>query len=435
MLTTLLQNLQGFVSRGFTVAFFVPSLAFSFCNGAMLYWSSGPFRRWAQDLLANGAGWRSLWAGATCLIAIAVLAYALSALSGRLRALLEGKWFGARLFLRGQFEARDRLVRECKSILSIRADLERSSSDDPQANRRGWSTRLREARVTGAKDQKGNNSFPFDREFRKDETTKEILALRSQRRSGGILLPEDIEKAVTKLEAVLRKNDAGAVYTKKNGKKLGTTVDDAQTELGNLIVYAVEFARDEHARLVTKFQFDFGGQPTISGHPAAPTSMGNVAATVHAYAETRYNLNLDIFWSRLQRSIRKDDGSYAAIQDSKTLLDFLIVSSWLTGAFGVLWTLALLVAGYDWVVFVGVGLGWPIAAYAWYRVAVEQYRAFADLLRAAVDIFRFNLLADLRIAPPADLDDERYLWDELNRTTALGDTDPVFRYQHPKSPS
>src|SRR5262249_28614214 len=153
-----------------------------------------------------------------------------------------------------------------------------------------------------------------------------------------------------------------------------------------------------------------------------------------SYATTRYNLNLDLHWSRLQKAVRRDDASWAIIQDSKTQLDFLINSCWLTIGWTAVWSVALLLRGYHPWVFLAVSLGGPLIARVWYLVAVEQYRAFADLLRTSVDLFRFDLLKDLRLALPADLLDERYLWDELNQVTAYGDQTSNFRFQHPKSP-
>jgi hypothetical protein len=204
------------------------------------------------------------------------------------------------------------------------------------------------------------------------------------------------------------------------------SLNEAHEQLVLLINHGVEHARQEHIRLLNRRQFNFGVQQL------APTTMGNIANTVQSYAISRYNLNLDIFWSRLQKAIQRDDKSYALVQDSKTQLDFLVTSCWLTMAWTVIWAPALAVAGHDWRVFLAAALGGPVIARLWYVAAVEQYRAFADVLRTAVDLFRFDLLKELRLAPPTDLHTERGLWDALNQLAGYGE-DPNLRYQHPKS--
>jgi hypothetical protein len=56
-------------------------------------------------------------------------------------------------------------------------------------------------------------------------------------------------------------------------------------------------------------------------------------------------------------------------------------------------------------------------------------------MRAIVDLSRFDLLKELRLALLADSDVERHLWEELNKHTTYGTNGARanFRSQHPKS--
>jgi hypothetical protein len=65
-------------------------------------------------------------------------------------------------------------------------------------------------------------------------------------------------------------------------------------------------------------------------------------------------------------------------------------------------------------VFLGVALFGPLAACAWYWVAVAQYRTVTDLLRSSVDLFRFELLAAFRYPSPDSVEEERYLWQAID---------------------
>jgi hypothetical protein len=81
--------------------------------------------------------------------------------------------------------------------------------------------------------------------------------------------------------------------------------------------------------------------------------------------------------------------------------------------------------------FLLVAVGGPIMAYAWYRIAVAQYRTFADVLRTSIDLFRFDMLSDLHFALPADVSDERDVWETLHKLTQFAE--PInLHYQHPK---
>jgi hypothetical protein len=63
----------------------------------------------------------------------------------------------------------------------------------------------------------------------------------------------------------------------------------------------------------------------------------------------------------------------------------------------------------------------------WYRAAAEQYRSFADIAMTSLDSFRLDLLRDMQLTPPADVQDERYMWENIDLLTTYGE-DRNFRY-------
>ena len=218
-----------------------------------------------------------------------------------------------------------------------------------------------------------------------------------------------------------------------HGDSCSSELSSAHEELLKLFDYARGKAHHEFLRTYNRRQFTYPGalSPENAGevNVLAPTLMGNIARTARSYALTRYGLDLEIFWTRLQRSAQTDTAFFGTLQDCKTQLDFLIAACWLTGLLTVIWTIAF--ARFDlWGPFTAVVAVGPVATYGWYRVACQVNRAFSDLLRSSVDLFRFKLLGDLHLGLPYGIFEERVLWDQMNGLTGYGRDVPVT-YKHP----
>jgi hypothetical protein len=424
MLSTLLQNLQSLLSKSFVIGSFFPALTFWFLNGLMLFWLFEPFRAEVLDSFGSGNTTRSAFLVGAALVGIALFAYALSAMSGTLRSLLEGKWWDwlSAAFVPAEAHRFYRIEQALNNVIALCGRLDLRAEDwkkrlkDARTEGSDFcKKRLRDARTEGSDKHPGVNVYTGTTE----PAAVQIRALHELHLNHTLLQAAQLEAAVTVLEQVLRQNDANAPVDGKYA------LDDAQQQLVWLIDRAVDRARDEHFRLANKHVFNFG---TLR---LAPTMMGNIADTVQSYAANRYRFNLEVFWSRLQKTLQKDEKFYLVVQDAKTQLDFLIACAWLTALWTAVWTIVLGIVSYHYRVFPAVALGGPVLAYVWYRVAVEHYRAFADVLRTAVDLFRFDLLKELRLAVPADVVDEWALWESLTALTAYSE-EYNFRYEHPK---
>ena len=84
---------------------------------------------------------------------------------------------------------------------------------------------------------------------------------------------------------------------------------------------------------------------------------------------------------------------------------------------GQAWTFTLLYQYRQPLLFLGVAACGPPAVYTFYRLACQAYRVFADLIRTSVDVYRFQLLNDLHVAPPTGTREEEKLWDLLGNRT------------------
>jgi hypothetical protein len=97
------------------------------------------------------------------------------------------------------------------------------------------------------------------------------------------------------------------------------------------------------------------------------------------------------------------------------------------------WSIVFLVLDPNRGAFLAAALGGPLLAYMWYRAAAEQYRSFADVLMTAFDTYRFQILTEMRLALPVDVEDERQTWERIDKLTTFGDVQN-FQYQPPKQP-
>jgi hypothetical protein len=416
MLSTVLTSLQNLIPGRFTVASFFPILAFSVLNGVMLFWLNAPSRALFVQTITAASATRSAFLIAATLIAIAMLAYIFSALLPGIQLLLEGRWPGwlIAIFVPVQVKQLEELEARTRANNKIRAGLEELVGQKPKTQ--DWKDRLATARQGGAANHAGTNTFT-----KKSAGATAVQKLARLRRRSLPIEADSLEEAVQAMVGDLTVNNAN--HPGPDGQYL---LDATQSILRRLIDYAMEHAQSENIRLRNKLLFNFGLQRP------APTLMGNIANTIQSYAEQRYNLNFEMFWSRMQRAIQRDKDFAPILQQAKMQLDFLVSCSSLTAIWAVIWVIVSFFTRAGQLPFLIAALLGPLIAYVWYRVAVAHYQTFADILRTSLDLFRFDLLKDLHLSLPDDVPGEQALWDTLHRIQSFYEPQSVH-YQHPKS--
>ena len=235
-----------------------------------------------------------------------------------------------------------------------------------------------------------------------------------------------LENTVKLLADALKTNDKRVKYGSDQSAKL--TLDDDQLELLILIDNAEDTstAREVQAFNEKEFQFGMG--------EIAPTAMGNIAQSMQSYAYSRYRLNLETFWSRLQLVLQSNKDFYANLLDTKTQLDFLVACCWLSGLTTVLWIALLLWGGHSIWPFLVVSVAGPLLSRFFYLLAVKNYLVFADIVRTGVDLYRFGLLQSLHVVLPHSIRDERATWQALERLSSYSQEEYELSYQHADKP-
>jgi hypothetical protein len=205
------------------------------------------------------------------------------------------------------------------------------------------------------------------------------------------------------------------------------TLDALHGEMIDVLVpYAIKIAqsREAHAFDVRDNLF---GQAEL-----APTRLGNDVAALRSYCETRYGFEFDFFWPRLQQVI-KNDNLAKALTAAKIQVDFFVLSFTLTVLFIAIWLVVLAGWGRSFGALMTVVATGPAVAAMWLWMVHESYSAYAELVRVAIDLSRFDLLQALRRPLPESANAERRVWEQMAQRLVLAAVDEDVAFKHPAS--
>jgi hypothetical protein len=400
MLSTLLNTLQSGLlgSRTYFFGSFLP-LALFFL--ASLSIGATTFPR-LHALLGALVTERPGSAAAGSLLTLLVSAYVLSAVNTSLRRLLEGEF---RFFppppLRSEL-----LRRELKVAAEARRNFERHQRSYFELVRPGWVEQLREARKQGA-------SKPPPAEI-PGPILAAVEALEKRKARFETLTLADLGAVLSDLKTRLESSSAN-----DKASAVSRRLNSLHIRVVDLVDYAAR--RLQNARLAAYKSF------AAFPDSIAPTRLGNIAGTLRSYASSRYGLPLDLLWTRFQRVVQDDEKLNGTLQDAKVQLDFLVSLAWLAGLFVVAWSVALAIYSRALGTYLLLALAGPFLVYLLYWLACQAYLTFAEVVRSAVDLRRFDLLAALRIPPPAYPDQEREVWGRVGAWLGHGNApDGVF---------
>lgn len=418
MLDTVLERLGGLLPRNFLIAAFFPVLLFAGANGVMFYLTNANFRRWVANYLELDVGKQAYYAF-PLLIIIASAAYIFSMLNLSLRRILEGE----PPFVPQRWKSK------LKEQLSSgqRAKLERLEALLNKNKLHWWKMKRHEGEWHASLDaawEEGKLNNETCAYTNDTEAAKDLAALMDKRARNAVIEFEEMTKAISSLTRELAKCDIGSLKTDDKDYDNKRRLDDADTIVRELINYAVNRVEEDYAEYYNRREYNY------SRYRIAPTTMGNVAESVRSYALSRYGMNLDPLWLRVQKLVQEDKDFYASLQDAKTQLDFLVSLCWLTIIFTASWLIYLVSVRQSVRLFVVLGILGPALAFMWYQIAIQNYLAFADVLRTALDLYRFKMLDALHLKRPGNSEEERQLWNRLNRAIGYGDREKIVYKTH-----
>ena len=432
-LSGLLEKLKSLFTPSFLISSVTPLFCFILFNGAIFGQYNHTVRKWVSDYYVSSAGSKTVTA-AIISIVLLVIAYVFSTLNLFLLEILQGqhlpKWLEYRLRT-GENARLDAVTQRWKQIRGVRRNLTarvKVKVEPAKADPEPAKPNVEQVKPDSVPDQyivlpvsdnwietlhksyKEGNEIKTCRYPSKHAAHQSLQGLLQMRDKGAVITADDLKNSVDQLSRELATNSA---TLPDNADSIRLDRDAGLLEA--LIAYALGKSEDKYIRQFNEKEFDF------SRYTVAPTRMGNVAESVRSYALSRYGMNLDFFWPRLQKVLQNKSGFYQTLQDAKTQLDFIVSLFWLTLVSTALWLALLPFLSRTWLPLISVWMFGPLIAIMWYRMAVQNYRSFAGLLRSCIDLFRFELLTDLKIPLPQDSQVEQQTWDRLNHWISYGE--------------
>jgi hypothetical protein len=379
MINTILGSIASIVEKNFLFAFFLPVLLFAFAVAAAVVVSIGPDSAVAAVENLSAARWA--WTSALGVIVLIVAAYVLSAL----REWMTQFWAGDAELLRfplwGWLELGRSIQRS--NYLRLRAKSTKQS---------GWSDVLRqyEDRVGAVWHAGGKQPWFLD---------KWLLRIRI-----GLLHPQMSIAVVRKRLVAI-----SATYQRFDGQALTDEYELLKRRLHDWDEQS-SFAIQGDAALLDR---SYGALATVK-----PTRLGNVIDSYNYYAYTRYKIEAELLWPRLQHVMA---ASYtAAVQDAKVLLDFGVTMCTLATLYALLALLAGPWLAYDPWLWGLSALTALLVARFFYALSVKAAMQYGDRLRSSFDLFRLDLLKQLGFVRPTKLSAERDTWQKISQLMVYG---------------
>jgi hypothetical protein len=427
MFSQVLDKFSSWFGHTFLLARFFPWLLFAVANVGLTYLAFPSSRGFIDGDIAGIASGAKLVDSLIIFGAIGVIAYATSPAVRFITELLEGEilpvWMTRPLLLRESYRADQGNKRRIK-IFEARANL--PSLDEIVST-------LAEAKKTGAGLGRALDAKSIE------ESLSRILVLRMRKSLNHPIQRQELLDAVEWLAAAMRLNCSEPnrlkTYVEGQERDLATRLNNLHREfVENLAPYAKEIAGKREDRQIANAEKRFAtayASPTPVIFDIAPTYLGNEAAALRAYCKSRYGMDFEFFWPRLELALRNDDKMNAALTNARIQLEFSILSFILSGLFFVGWLLILLGVGRSALAIVLVaGLTQPVTA-LWLWIVHQSYAALAEVMRAVVDVSRFELLKALHQPLPRTLDAERRLWERLELQLIANEHRYDLTFLHP----
>lgn len=144
-----------------------------------------------------------------------------------------------------------------------------------------------------------------------------------------------------------------------------------------------------------------------------PTRLGNILKNAELYPKDRYQMDAVLTWPRLYNLF--PERYVQTIAETRGALDFMLVLSALGGSFAFLAGAYLLIVGATWWLFLICFWGGLLVAWLAYRSALDSALLYAQQIKSGFDLYRNELLKQMRLPLPATPNEEEIWWDEVDK--------------------
>lgn len=416
MLSSLLGALQSALTsftRGFLIVALLPVVCFAAINVSLLRIVAKPtFDAYVARVQVDS------FDAVAAIVGLFVLALIVTSLQPILLELLAGESLPARvrqLLIRRQTDRLDVLKERAERAFAAKDRVEQRANGSGKADTSSWISWLDARRTDVALS---------------GQTLVDIGALWDLRRQGDDISAEQIEQVMQAFKPGVAAPAAPTTPREVSGARL---------KMLRIIGYTRDRSRYRFSETQNRLQFNFPGDVfdlnPSSDNVLAPTRFGNIGRTMRSYGLRRYSMDLDIFWTRLQKVMADSQNSkmFDALQTQKTQVDFVVTVFWFSVLTGLLWIPWLAIDRQHPTLFRVVTVSFPLAAWLLYEAACRAYLLFADQVRTSVDFFRLDILHALRITDPPGTQEEEITWERLGGRIGYANPKDTFVYAPKRS--
>jgi hypothetical protein len=158
-----------------------------------------------------------------------------------------------------------------------------------------------------------------------------------------------------------------------------------------------------------QYQYIYFGYPlpTQPGQ-VMPTQLGNILKNSELYSLDRYQLDAVVMWPRLYNLF--PPSFTEAVIELRTSVDFMLVISFLSAALAFISGIYLVFVGASPYLFLLCFAGGLIVSWIAYRGAIGNALLYAQQIKVAFDLYRHELLKQMRVPLPKTAAAERATW-------------------------
>jgi hypothetical protein len=392
-LGTVLDRLQGLFGKGYLVAGFLPALVFVLLNLGLGAWVSPVVRDLIRVLASLEAG-DQVSVYLVLAFVVGLFGFLLWSLNPWLRILLQGRalpTFVQELLRRRQ---RDELRELEMELASWRRELwafrRATRSDAPDS----WLGQLQQ--ITS--DRANADAEPAPEQPEGDAVLGRLEELKTE------VPPPRFEIVNQLFGEVVRRMPTAARH---DAYRMQSTFQDLARRCLNATDAAYRRLLSERAANYPEHEADL-----------APTRMANRWRVDNDYAWRRYQMDLEVFWPRLQR-ILHSEGASSLVDEKETQLSFATAMTTVSIVLVMMWwplTVWGIRSSTIYALAVGLAL---VMVVSFYQAAALASAAYGSAVRSAVDLHRLDLLHSLGVERPRDSDEEREIWGRLTAQAEL----------------
>ena len=144
-----------------------------------------------------------------------------------------------------------------------------------------------------------------------------------------------------------------------------------------------------------------------------PTRFGNILKNAELYPLLRYQIDAVLIWPRLYNLF--PERFIQTLAEARSSFEFMLVISFLSGVFALLSSIYLLFVGATWWLFLLCFWGGLLVAWLAYNAALGSARLYAQQVKTAFDLYRNQLLIQMRLPLPTDIKEERAQWKAIRQ--------------------